>query len=168
MRLLAPILSFTCEEVWRHARPDTVASESVHIEYFPQTDELTGGITSKQRKRAAEWDRLIPIRDQVLKALDIAREDKVIGSSLEAAVSLKSGGDAYSLLQNLAAELPAWFIVSEVELEHDASAVATIRVERASGDKCERCWKYTRDVGSDEEFPTVCAACASVVREFWS
>jgi isoleucyl-tRNA synthetase len=166
VRLLAPILSFTCEEVWRHAKFTTGVPESVHIDYFPNPEMLSEGITSEQLEIAAYWDQLVPVREQVLKALDNAREDKLIGSSLEAAVYLQAGEDLYPLLERLGSELPAWFIVSQVELEKDHAGELAVRVERARGDKCERCWKYTLDVGSNEEFPTVCAACATVLPEF--
>jgi isoleucyl-tRNA synthetase len=166
VRLLAPILSFTCEEVWRHAKFATGVPESVHIDYFPKPEMLSEGITSEQREVAAYWDQLVPVREQVLKALDTAREDKLIGSSLEAAVYLQAGEDLYPLLERLGSELPAWFIVSQVEVEKGHTGELAVRVERARGDKCERCWKYTLDVGSNEEFPTVCAACAAVLPEF--
>jgi isoleucyl-tRNA synthetase len=166
VRLLAPILSFTCEEVWRHTKFGDAAPESVHLAYFPQPEELTEGLTAEGRARAADWEALLPVRDQVLKALDAAREDKVIGTSLEASVSLEVSGDLYHLLQTCAPGLPTWFIVSQVNLLRSDSSGLKVTVERARGDKCERCWKYTLDVGSDPEFPTVCAACASVIREF--
>jgi isoleucyl-tRNA synthetase len=166
VRLLAPILSFTCEEVWRHTMFATGVPESVHIDYFPKPEMLGEGITSVQRELAARWDQLVPVREQVLKALDTAREDKLIGSSLEAAVYLQAGGDLFPLLEELGRELPAWFIVSQVEVEHSPAGEFAVRVERARGDKCERCWKYTLDVGSNEEFPTVCGSCAAVLPEF--
>jgi isoleucyl-tRNA synthetase len=168
VRLLAPILSFTCEEVWRHTKFGTTGAESVHMDYFPGPEDLTEGIGAEQRERAAGWERLMPVRDQVLKALDTAREDKLIGSPLEAAVLLRAGADLYPLLESFSAELPAWFVVSQVEVERDPSTGLTVEVERARGDKCERCWKYTTDVGSDEDFPTVCASCAAVLPEFLS
>lgn len=168
VRLLAPILSFTCEEVWRHTRFPDGAPESVHLTCFPEPQVLTEGVTAEQRRRAAEWDRLMPVRDQVLKALDTAREDKLIGSSLEAAVTLRADDEVYPLLEQHAGELPAWFIVSQVELERDSSSDVIVDVRRARGDKCERCWKYTTDVGSNPDFPTVCAACAAILSEFFS
>jgi isoleucyl-tRNA synthetase len=169
VRLLAPILSFTCEEVWQHAKANGRKPESVHIAYFPAPDELTDGITDKQRSMAADWDNLVPVRDQVLKALDTAREDKVIGSSLEASVILKAAGTQLRLLEQYLPELPAWFIVSYVELQQEpGGGELTVEVQRARGDKCERCWKYKTDVGSNTEFPTVCAVCASVLPEYLS
>jgi isoleucyl-tRNA synthetase len=154
--------------VWRHIKFGKDGLESVHIAYFPEPGELTEGLTDGQRESAADWNGLLPVRDQVLKALDTAREDKLIGSSLEAAVFLRAGGDLYALLEKHAADLPAWFIVSQLQLERDASEELKVHIERARGDKCERCWKYTEDVGRDTDFPTVCASCASILREFWS
>jgi isoleucyl-tRNA synthetase len=165
VRLLAPILSFTCEEVWRQTKLDSGSPESVHMAYFPQPEELTEGMSAELREQAADWQRLVPVRDQVLKALDNSREDRVIGSSLEATVYLKAGSELYPVLKKYAAQLPSWFIVSQVELQHDSSANLEINVERARGDKCERCWKFTTDVGSNPDFPTVCAACASVLSD---
>jgi isoleucyl-tRNA synthetase len=165
VRLLAPILSFTCEEVWGHLKSGAAGIESVHIAYFPEPAELTTGLSPEQLKEARDWDQLVPIRDQVLKVLDAAREDRVIGSSLEAAVVLSADAELYPLLARHASELAGWFIVSQVELRHGAEERLKVSVERARGDKCERCWKFTTDVGSDPEFPTVCAACASVLPE---
>jgi isoleucyl-tRNA synthetase len=165
VRLLAPLLSFTCEEVWKHMRVGTNETESVHIACFPAAAELTEGLSPELRAHAADWDKLLPVRDQVLKVLDTAREDKIIGSSLEAAVSLSADDKLHSLLKRHAVELPGWFIVSQVELDPEAVNDLRISVDRAHGDKCERCWKFTKDVGSDLEFPTVCAACAAVLRE---
>jgi isoleucyl-tRNA synthetase len=165
VRLVAPILGFTCEEVWKHMKSGTAGLESVHMAYFPEVAELTEGLSSHQREWAADWDQLVPVRDQVLKALDTAREDKVIGSSLEAAVALSAGPDLWALLEKHLSDLPAWFIVSQVDLEAAQEDGLRISVDRARGDKCERCWKFTTDVGSDPAFPTVCAACASVLAE---
>jgi isoleucyl-tRNA synthetase len=165
VRLLAPILSFTCEEVWKHMKSGTGGAESVHIAYFPEPAELTEGLSDEQRKQADGWQKLAGIRDQVLKVLDGAREDKVIGSSLEAAVALSAGPDLQPLLTAYAADLPGWFIVSQVELTTQPEDGLKVTVERARGDKCERCWKFTSDVGSNSDFPTVCASCAAVLKE---
>ncbi len=165
VRLLAPILSFTCEEVWKQLHGSSDGG-SIHLQYFPQPGDLGGAMGTLQQQQAADWDKLVPVRDQVLKALDTARDDKVIGSSLEAAVFLEAGGDLYDLLNKHAADLPTWFIVSHVELQQGQEPPLEVRVERARGDKCERCWKYKTDVGSNPEFPTVCAHCASVLPDF--
>lgn len=166
VRLLAPILSFTCEEIWQHKDFGTGRAASVHMAEFPQPEDLSEGISDRQREQAAERELLLPVREQVLKALDTAREDKVIGSSLEAAVLLRAGTELYPLLERFADELPIWFIVSQVAVEQGSGDELQIAVERARGDKCERCWKYKTDVGSNPEFPTACASCASVIPEF--
>ncbi len=169
-RLLAPLLSFTCEEVWQHTRRPLGSPESVHMDYFPEPEQLSGDIPDSARARLSRWDTLIGVRDTVLKSLDDARERKEIGSSLEAAVRLEAQGSLLQLLTHYEAQLPALFIVSQVELEKgnlDAGAVA-VHVERARGDKCERCWRYTLDVGQDGDFPTICLRCAAAVKEMLS
>ncbi len=164
VRLLAPILSFTCEEVWKSMKSGASGAESVHIAYFPKAAELTEGLTARLREEAEDWEKLVPVRDEVLKALDSAREDKVIGSSLEGAATLSAGGELYGLLERHLLDLPGWFIVSQVELQGKRGERLEVQLDRARGDKCERCWKFTTDVGQDAEFPTVCAACASVLQ----
>jgi isoleucyl-tRNA synthetase len=166
-RLLAPILSFTCEEVWMHTKHRAGAAASVHVDIFPDPGELSDGIGSEQRQQASQWEDLIPVREQVLKALDTAREDKVIGASLEAAVKLTAGGEMFERLRKFEGDLPALFIVSQATVERGNGEALEIRIERARGDKCERCWKYTADVGSDPDFPTVCAPCARILRDYF-
>jgi isoleucyl-tRNA synthetase len=162
VRLLAPIMSFTAEEVWLNMGREG----SVHAAYFPEPFDLTNGIPDAARKRAANWDRLMEVRDDVLKSLETARNEKLIGAPLEARVRLSADGSLYPLLEEYARELPGLFIVSQVALEPGAAdAEVGVKVERAAGQKCERCWKYTTDVGSNPKYPTACAACAGVVDE---
>ena len=165
VRLLAPIMSFTCEEVWGYLCKPTGSPDSVHLALLPEPSELTEGISLQQRERLANWDRLIPVRDQVLKSLEGARADNRIGKSLEARVVLTASPDLYPLLDEYAADLPAVFIVSQAEVLRGASDGVSVEIQRAQGAKCERCWKYTEDVGSVAEFPTVCASCGEAVRE---
>jgi isoleucyl-tRNA synthetase len=161
VRLLAPIMSFTAEEVWAHMG----RADSVHMAYFPEPSDLPAGIGAEARKRAGNWDRLMEVRGDVLKSLETARNEKLIGAPLEARVRLSANGDLYPLLEQYAGELPGLFIVSQVALDKAAGDQLDVKVERASGDKCERCWKYTSDVGSNAKYPTVCAACAGAVDE---
>jgi len=161
VRLLAPVLSFTMEEVWGHLNQ----SESVHTAYFPEPAELSEGIGADHRKRVENWNRLIALREPVSKSLETARQEKVIGSSLEARVRISADGDLYPLLNQYENELPGLFIVSQVDLRNHADAGINVMIDRAPGSKCERCWKYTEDVGSVSALPSVCAACAEVVRE---
>jgi isoleucyl-tRNA synthetase len=139
------------------------------MDLFPKPEDLSEGLSPAQREQAADWDRLIPMRSQVLKALDNARDEKIIGAPLEAAVTLTAGTGLHPLLEKMLADLPGFFIVSAVALKPPAPNADTleVHVERASGTKCERCWKYTNDVGSDQDFPTVCASCAKTLRDFF-
>ncbi|MEK7404335.1 MAG: isoleucine--tRNA ligase [Acidobacteriota bacterium] len=164
VRLLAPLLSYTTEEVWSHLRKPAGAPDSVHLDLFPEPEELTAGLAERHRGRAANWERLMPVRDSVLKRLEIARQEKTIGAPLEARVRLRANGDLYPLLAEYAAELPALFIVSQVALEQGGDGLG-VEVERAAGLKCERCWKYSTAVGSNADWPTICPPCAEAVAE---
>ncbi len=164
VRLLAPVLSFTTEEVWGYLRKPSDSPDSVHLTVFPEPEELTAGFTPDQRKRLANWDKLIAVREQVLKPLELARQDKFIGAPLEARVRLKAGDELYPLLNEYLKDLPGLFIVSQVVLEHGNDALSA-EIERADGEKCERCWKYTTEVGQNAEFPTLCVACQEAVKE---
>ena len=105
------------------------------------------------------------VRDSVLKILETARNEKLIGAPLEARVRLSANGDLYPLLEQYASQLPGLFIVSQVDLHRAENGNLGVKVERAAGVKCERCWKYTTDVGSHPKYPTVCAYCADQVNE---
>jgi len=160
VRLVAPVLAFTAEEVWTHLQQPG----SVHLALFPESAELTAGLPDHHRKRAANWDRLMEVREDVLKSLEEARKQKFIGAPLEARVRLTANSNLYPLLLEYARELPALFIVSQVALDQQPGDVS-VEVERADGVKCERCWKYTTDVGAEPQLPTICAACADAVKE---
>ena len=166
VRLLAPLLTLhDGRGLERTCGKPAGEAESVHLALFPEPGELTAGLTAQHRKRAKNWDRLMEVRDHVLKSLEAARQEKFIGAPLEAAVHLKADGDLYPLLEQYAAELAG----AVHRLPGEAGArTATRRCRstsaRAEGVKCERCWKYTTDVGSVAELPTVCAACAAARR----
>ena len=130
VRLLAPIMSFTAEEVWLNMG----RADSVHMAYFPEPSELTAGLDDAARKRTANWDRLMEVRGDVLKSLETARNEKLIGAPLEARVRLSADGDLYPLLEQYAGELPGLFIVSQVALEPGAAgADIGVKIERAAG-----------------------------------
>ncbi|HEU4710726.1 MAG TPA: isoleucine--tRNA ligase [Pyrinomonadaceae bacterium] len=153
-RTLAPILVFTADEIWENL-PDR-AERSVHIAEFPVArnenhDELF-----------ASWDRLFAIRDEVLRSLEDARVAKQIGSSLEAKVTLSASGDMLKLLQQHQNELRYIFIVSQVEV---VEGEQSIKVSKAEGEKCERCWNYSTRVGESERYPTVCERCVAALAE---
>ena len=160
VRLLAPLMSFTAEEVWTQHMG---RAESVHLALFPEPGDLSAGITDAMRKRVPNWDRLMVVRDGVLKSLETARNEKLIGAPLEARVRVSANGDLYPLLEQYAGQLPELLVVSQVDTGETPEL--SVKVERAAGTKCERCWKYTADVGSDARFPTICARCARAVGE---
>jgi isoleucyl-tRNA synthetase len=162
-RLAAPILAFTMEEVWGYTAKPAGAPESVHLSLLPEPDEVTAGFGHADRVRLTEWDKLIALREPVLKALEEARQAKLIGKSLEAAVRITVPADDFAVLQAHGAALPELFIVSQVELERGQAL--QVAVELASGEKCERCWKYSTAVGEDKRFPTVCDTCSAALKE---
>ncbi len=161
VRLLAPILVFTTEEVWGHLGE----SGSVHTGLFPEPGDLTAGITGEQRAHAEHWNALIEVRGDVLKTLEGARQDKTIGAPLEAHVHLTADAELAPLLEEYRAELPGLFIVSQVSLRNGNPGGLEVKVERAAGQKCERCWKYLPDVGANRAWPTICTSCAEAVEE---
>ncbi len=162
-RLFAPILAFTMEEVWSYTAKPAGAPTSVHMALLPEPGEVTEGLTDADRAKLGDWDKLMAIREPVLKALEEARQAKKIGTSLEAKVHLTAPAEDYAVLDAHRAELPALFIVSEVVLEK-GEVFGTV-VENASGEKCERCWKYSTAVGQDAERPTVCDTCSEALQE---
>jgi len=167
LRLMAPILTFTAEEAWRHA-PGT-RGESVHLERFP---EVPLAWLDDQLK--TEWDRLLEVRREVAKALETARAQKLIGSGLEASVRIASAPeDIPGLLAVKRDVLKTLFIVSRVELNGPASGAVVyesqeipglvVAVDRAPGRKCERCWVWSERVGEDPRHPALCERCVSVI-----
>lgn len=154
-RLLAPILAFTADEAWENLPGQTVAS--IHIAEFPKVaGEADSVLTSN-------WERLFAIRDEVLKALEEARNDKSIGSSLDAKVVLTTDAETTRFLLDYFTDLRYIFIVSQVEV-HESDLFA-VRIEKADGHKCERCWNYSIRVGEFEKYPTVCERCIEALTE---
>ncbi len=168
VRLMAPILTFTAEEAWR-ALPGARGT-SVHVERFPAPPREWLDDTLKR-----DWDRLLEVRREAAKALETARARKLIGSGLEAHVRIVSAPeDVPALLAAKRDVLPTLLIVSVVNLEVAPKPGAVryesqdipglvIDVDRARGEKCERCWMRTEDVGRSAEHPSLCARCVSVL-----
>jgi isoleucyl-tRNA synthetase len=170
VRLLAPILSFTCEEVWQYLIKTPPANESVHLAKFPGAAEILGdaGIPEMDAKLDEEWTTLRSVRDEVLKALEEARNNKLIGTGLEAQVVITAADPVYSLLQRHAGELRYLFIVSVVTLAQgsgNGTSGLHADVKKADGLKCERCWNYSTRVGEDKANPTLCERCSAVLKE---
>jgi isoleucyl-tRNA synthetase len=154
-RLLSPILAFTSDEAWENLPKQTVVS--VHLAEFPKA---AGEIDTTL---AANWERLFEIRDDVLKALEEARIAKQIGSSLEAKLILSADKETTLFLADYFNELRYLFIVSQVEV-HESETFG-VRIEKADGEKCERCWNYSTRVGEFEKYPTVCERCSEALGE---
>jgi isoleucyl-tRNA synthetase len=160
-RLVAPILTFTADELWRHL-PGT-RDESVHMAIFPAGPDLAALADPPLVER---WGRLIAMRDRVLAAIEPLRKDKKIGSSLQARVVLSAAKADLAFLESHAALLPMLFIVSEVELrpapsdvEAHEESMPRVTIERTNGVKCERCWRYVPAVSADPEWAGLCERC---------
>ncbi len=166
-RLVAPIIPFTADEIWHyipHCKEDN--GESVFLNDMPKPVDIK--ISEEFEKK---WEFIYKLRDDVKKALEIKRADKVIGSSLEADVTLTADGELYDEVKAVEAELPAVFIVSKVsvikgdgENKGEVTGVS-IDIKHAEGGKCERCWTYSDYVGSCAEHPTLCERCAHTVSD---
>jgi isoleucyl-tRNA synthetase len=170
LRLIAPTLVFTSEEVWKFLPHVAGEPESVHMALFPTAEEFEQALDPD---RAKNWDRLLAVREEVLKALEPLRAAKTISANLEARVTLVAPGELAALLQKYRAYLPALFIVSQVELETGTGNGAAsagiegleVRAERAHGKKCERCWNYSTHVGENADYPTFCERCVAALEE---
>jgi isoleucyl-tRNA synthetase len=157
-RLLAPILSFSMEELWRYL-PGT-RDESVHLALFPANQDLEAWIDPVLLER---WDHLLHIRSEVNAGIEVERKEKRIGSPLGAHVELSATGKDYELLRQYEAQLPMLFIVSGVTLL-DAGAFG-VRVSPATGTKCERCWRYVPAMSTDPAQAGICTRCQDALAE---
>jgi isoleucyl-tRNA synthetase len=170
VRGLAPIMTFTCEEIWPYLPRVASRAESVHLAQFPAVADILGAsaIPSTASKSDEEWASLRSVRDEVLKVLEEARNNKLIGTGLEAHLSISAADPVYSLLQRHADQLRFLFIVSAVTLTQgsgNGTGGMHIEVQKADGAKCDRCWNYSTHVGEDKTYPTVCERCSAVLKE---
>ncbi|HEX8368735.1 MAG TPA: isoleucine--tRNA ligase [Pyrinomonadaceae bacterium] len=154
-RLLAPIMVFTADEAFENLPYQKLAS--VHLAQFPKVS----GADNAQL--LAGWERIFSIRDEVLKALEEARNAKQIGSSLEAKVVLTTDKETTRFLIPYFEDLRYIFIVSQTEV-HEGEAFS-VQIQKADGAKCERCWNYSVRVGESEKYPTVCERCLAALDE---
>jgi len=176
-KMMAPILSFTAEEIWQHLSASSKLKnsslsleESVFLSDFPHVESefIDKGLEER-------WEGLLKIRDEVNKALEIKRQEKFIGNSLEAKVSLYVNEANYKALEGYRTFLPTLFIVSSTEVFKDTplpeesyksteiSGMA-ILIEKAAGRKCSRCWNWSVSVGKYKDFPEICDRCYEVLR----
>ena len=174
VRLAAPVLVFTAEEVWKYLPKSAGRAESVHMAVFPEAESLACGVTAKE---AEKWEHLAQVRSAVLLALEQARAAKAIGGGLEAKVRLHANSKApglQELLKEKSSQLPALFIVSQVAVDpaegdglqpSETLPGLAVKIERADGKKCERCWNYSTHVGENKRYPTVCERCSEALAE---
>lgn len=167
VKLMAPILSFTAEEVWQCL---TKSETSVHLEDLPVVNPVWQNDALEER-----WTRLLAIRDEILKRLEITRKEKLIGHSLDALVQVFTSGQTYEHLRQYEDQLASICIVSEAEvfgeetpIPDDAFASDVIehlyvRVAKAYGEKCPRCWQYRTTIGENSAHPDLCAQCATAL-----
>ncbi len=156
-RLVAPILSFTADEIWQsmpHA--DGVDTRSVLLNDIPEAGKY--GYADIE----AHWNALFDLRDEVLKALEDARAAKLIGKSLEAKVIISANDEKYALLNSFKSELETVFIVSQVELKHGEGEALGVEVVHADGEKCDRCWMYSTDTVAEGD-GHLCKRCAAIL-----
>ena len=167
-RMMAPILTFTSEEAWRYV--PGARAESVHLERFPEVP-----VEWLDDTLDAEWSRLLEVRREIAKALETARAQGLIGSGLEAAVTIIAAPeDLPELLRRKRDLLPTLLIVSQVAFDRPASKPAVVHesqeipglvigIDRARGRKCERCWMWTERVGESAAHPGLCERCLPIV-----
>jgi isoleucyl-tRNA synthetase len=172
VRLITPTLVYTAEEVWKHMPHLPGDPSSVHMTVFPAAEELERAL---DEPRSKIWKKLEGVRDEVLKKLEAARSSKLISSALEAKVTINAP-EPSKLLRKYEPILPSLFIVSQVRVDlgprdplatsdEDDLGSYTIRVDKADGKKCERCWNYSTHVGESADYPTLCERCLAALSE---
>jgi isoleucyl-tRNA synthetase len=156
VRLVAPLLSFTADEIWHYMPQVANRLPSVHLELFPKPESLAATIDAELM---SDWATLLSVRDEALKSLEDARKAKQIGKALDARLVLEVPDEVGTLLQRYQGSLKELMNVSQVEVMIGPSprVIATTRL--ADGKKCERCWNYSVHVGEDRRWPTVCERC---------
>jgi isoleucyl-tRNA synthetase len=170
VRLVAPILVFTAEEIWRSLPKAQGEPESVHMSVFFDQADLRTGLSAE---KIDVWELLSKVRSEVLKALETARNEKRINSGLEAKVLLNAGLELKAKLNHYLPILPSLFIVSQVDFlnavagEYRSETIPglEITVHKADGKKCERCWNYSVHVGENRRYPTICERCSEALDE---
>lgn len=167
-RLVSPILAFTSDEIW-HSMPHDSSADSECV-LFNDLPTATG--VNVDDEFIAKWDKIHKIRNDVKKALEIARKNKTIGASLDAKVQLFCSGELYDFIKSVENELTVAFIVSQVEVSNSGKGEyegeelpeLSVTVSHADGVKCARCWSYSDTVGKDSQYSDVCSRCAEVLK----
>ena len=162
VRIMAPMTCFTAEEIWKYMpHKENENKESVMLEFYPKVNPEWENNELEQK-----WNKLIKIREEISKKLELARASKEIGLSLEAKVEIYAEGEEYKFLADKEELLKEICIVSEVTVcenrrNADAEVGFGVRISKADGKKCERCWSYDKSVGIDKLHPTLCSKCIS-------
>lgn len=171
VKIMTPIIPHTTDEMWSYLHAQGIVEEvSVQLTDFPEVDDQANFDSLRTK-----WEKIIDVRDDILKALEESRNAKTIGKSLEAKVTVYAKEDVVVLLKDANIDFAQLSIVSAFEVatieEAPAEALTlehvSIVVEKATGEKCERCWSISETVGSNEAQPTVCARCAEVVEKYY-
>jgi isoleucyl-tRNA synthetase len=153
-------MTFTCDEAWEFLPPVAARESSVHLALFLPSSEIAPAAPDPFLE---DWKRLFTLRDEVLKGLEEARQEKRIGKALEAKIHITAPTAEFEFLQEYESSLKELFNVSQVELaEDDTRALVTLA---ADGVKCERCWNFRTDIGVDDRWPTVCGRCSEALEE---
>lgn len=153
-RMIAPILAYTSDEIWKYM-PHSSNENANHVIFNEMPEKVDISIDDNFM---TFWDEIHELRDDVKKSLEAFIKDKTIKSSLEAKVTLVASGDKLAFLKKAENELATAFIVSEVEIAENSSELE-IKIEKAEGEKCERCWAISKTVGKSNEHPTLCSRC---------
>jgi len=164
VRLLAPVLVHTAEEVWALMKSsdeirDTRYEDSVHLAEMPKVDDSIDWENEEPR-----WQKIMELRDEVLRVLEGLRQGQKIGSNLEASVTVYSDDEELTAVLNALGleQFAALCIVSEVKLQKGA-AETTVSAQKSSYPKCQRCWNYWPSVGRNSKFPDICERCVAVI-----
>ena len=166
VRIISPVLSFTADEIWERIPEALKEEESVHLSKWIEANP-----EYLNEELAKKWDKIARLRREVNKKLEAERQTGLIGHSLDARVLLNIANDEYSFIKDYTEnEVSDLFIVSQVKFVNDNLAESEIEgisigVEKAFGEKCERCWKYDEEVGHDHNHSDVCPRCASVLEK---
>ena len=163
VRILAPLTSFTAEEIWKYM-PKT---KDTDVESVMLTDYPTVNEQYENKEIREKWEKIVDIKEIVSKKLEEARAQKIIGHSLNAKVILYAEGNLYNFIKDNLKLLQSVFIISGLEVEEnkmDAEVKLRVEIEQAEGEKCERCWMYSTTVGEDKENPTICHRCSEVLK----
>ena len=153
-RMLAPILAYTSDEIWSYM-PHKSSDNSEHV-IFNSMPEITE--VSVDDSFMADWDKIHELRDDAKKEIEVLVKNKTIKGSLESKVTLEASGDYLEFLNKVKDEIKPALIVSEVEIK-EGDGELKITVEKAEGEKCERCWSISRTVGLNQAHPTLCDKC---------